>query len=405
MTLQTLLRGIIEMPEKGLPQNIVLKELGTKLQRDLTYSSGKILGSMCTRPHSLAKQVYLQYLEKNLGDPGLFPASEEVEQEVIRMLGSLLSNPKASGRIVSGGTEANILALWTARNLARKERGEVIVPVSAHCSFDKASDLLNLKLIKVKLDDRFRMNVEAVEKTITPKTVAIVGVAGTTGLGVVDPIRELSEISLAHNIYLHVDAAFGGFVLPFLKELGLDAPDFDFRLPGVCSVTIDSHKMGLAPIPAGGILFRDASMMETISMRVPYLAGGATEQSTVTGTRLGASSIAVWALLMNLGREGYRRVVERCLKHTRSLVEGIQQIDGVDIMTPPTTNVVGIKSDIVDIRLVAQELRKNGWAISLFPNYIRIVTMPHVKLSHITRFLEELGKTIKRLKGQKEAFE
>ncbi|KPV63979.1 MAG: L-tyrosine decarboxylase [Candidatus Bathyarchaeota archaeon BA2] len=399
MTLQMMLRRMNEMPEKGLPKSVILKELETKLQRDLTYSSGKILGSMCTEPHSLAKQIYLQYFEKNLGDPGLFPAAAELEQEAIRMLGLLLSNPNACGRIVSSGTEANILALWTARNRAKKERGEVIVPVSAHCSFDKACDLLNLKLIKVRLNRRFQMDVKAAEEAVTSKTVVMVGVAGTTGLGVVDPIHELSEIALAHNIYLHVDAAFGGFVLPFFEELGLDAPEFDFRLPGVCSITIDSHKMGLAPIPAGGILFKDASMTEAISMRVPYLAGGETEQFTVMGTRSGASSIAVWALLMHLGREGYKAVVEQCLKLTGKLVEGIQQIDGIDIVTQPTINVVGIKSNIVDARLVAKELRKRGWAVALFPGYIRIVVMPHVKLSHIESFLEDLGKVMKKLDG------
>lgn len=399
MTLQMTLYGMNEMPENGLPKSVILKELETKLQRDLTYSSGKILGSMCTEPHSLAKQVYLQYFEKNLGDPGLFPAAAELEQEAVRMLGLLLSNPKACGRIVSGGTEANIIALWTARNLAQKERGEVIVPVSAHCSFDKACDLLNLKLIKVKLNRRFQMDVKAAEEAITPKTVAIAGVAGTTGLGMVDPIHELSEIALAHNIYLHVDAAFGGFVLPFLEELGLDAPEFDFRLPGVCSITIDSHKMGLAAIPAGGILFKDVSMTEAISVIVPYLAGGVTEQSTVMGTRPGASSIAVWALLMHLGREGYKAVVERCLNLTWKLVEGIKQIDGVDILTQPTMNVVGIKSYNIDVRLIVKELRKRGWAVALFPGYIRIVVMPHVKSSHIESFLEDLGRIMKELNG------
>ncbi|PVX24569.1 MAG: tyrosine decarboxylase MfnA, partial [Candidatus Bathyarchaeum sp.] len=288
-----------EMPKKGLPQNTIIKELEAKLQRDLTYSSGKILCSMCTNPHSFAKQIYQKYLEKNLGDPSLFPASAELEQETVAMLGSLLSNPQASGSIVSGGTEANIIALWAARNLAKKEQGEVIVPVSAHYSFDKASDLLNLKLVKVKLNSRFQMDVKAAEKAITSKTVAIVGVAGTTGLGVVDPIPELSEVASANNLYLHVDAAFGGFVLPFFKDLGYEPLDFDFSLPNVCSVTVDPHKMGLAPIPAGGILFRDASISEAISMKVPYLFGESKE-STLLGTRSGASAVAVWALMKHL---------------------------------------------------------------------------------------------------------
>jgi len=386
------------MPEKGLPQDTIIQELEAKLHPDLTYSSGKILCSMCTNPPSFAKQVYRKYLEKNLGDPSLFPASVELEQETVSMLGSLLSNPKACGSIVSGGTEANIIALWAARNLAKRERGEVVVPVSAHYSFDKASDLLNLKLIKVKLNSRYQMDVKAAEEAITSKTVAIVGLAGSTGLGVVDPIRELSEIASAHNIYLHVDAAFGGFVLPFLKELGYKPLEFDFSLPNVCSVTIDPHKMGLAPIPAGGILFRDAAMCEAVSMKVPYLTGGEMEQSTLLGTRSGASAVAVWALLMHLGRAGYVSVVERCLGLTWKLVEGIRQIDGLDIVTEPTMNVVGVKSDTVDVSLVFRELRKRGWAVSLFLDYLRIVIMPHTKPSHIKRFLEDLQRILENLR-------
>lgn len=388
-----------EMPEKGLPQNLIRKMLETKLQRDLHYSSGKILSSMCTNPHSFAKQIYRKYLEKNLGDPSIFPASAKLEQEAICMLGSLLSNSRASGSIVSGGTEANILALWTARNLAKKDFGEVVVPISAHYSFDKAADLLNLKLIKVKLNPRFQIDIKAAEEAITPRTVTIVGVAGTTGLGVVDPIPELSEIASAHSVHLHVDAAFGGFMLPFLKGLGYEALDFDFRLAGVCSITIDPHKMGLAPIPAGGILFRDATMIEAISTRIPYLTGGETGQPTLLRTRSGASAVAVWALLKHLGRAGYRAMVERCLRRTSKLVTGIRLIDGLDIVTEPTLNVVGIKSDTTDIKLIFQELKKRGWVVSLFPSFIRIVIMSHTKNYHIRYLLEDLKRILDELKG------
>jgi len=385
------------MQEEGLPQNKILKMLKIKLQSDLIYSSGKILSSMCTSPHNFTKQIYRIYLEKNLGDPILFPASAELEHEAIQMLGSLLSNPKASGSIVSGGTEANIIALWTARNIAKKDGGEVVVPVSAHYSFDKAADLLSLKLIKVKLNHRFQMDVKAAEEAITQRTVAIVGVAGTTGLGTVDPIPELSEIASANNIHLHVDAAFGGFVLPFLEELGYDALDFDFRLLGVGSITIDPHKMGLAPIPAGGILFRNKAMTEVISTRVPYLAGEGTSQSTLLGTRSGASAVAVWALLKHLGRAGYMAIVENCLRLTWKLVKGIRQIDGLDVVTEPTVNVVGIKSDRVDVRLVFQELRERGWAVSLFPGFIRIVIMPHTKPLHIRNLIEDMKRILEGL--------
>jgi len=386
------------LQKKSLPQKAVLKELQSRLQEDLTYNSGKILGSMCNEPHTFAKRVYVKSLEKNLGDPGLFPGTAKLEQEAIQMLGSLLSNPKACGHIVSGGTEANILAMWAARNL-NKEHNEVIVPVSAHISFDKAADLLNLKLIKVALNDLFQIDATAAENAITSKTVAIVGIAGTTELGVVDPIAELSEIAGDHNIYLHVDAAFGGFVLPFLKKISSDVPEFDFGLAGICSITMDPHKMGLAPIPAGGILFRDEATIKRVGKRVPYLAGGGTEQTTLLGTRSGASAVTVWALLKHLGRKGYETVVKHCMELTQKLAEGVQRIDGVNLVTQPTINIIGIKSDAVEIQLIARELRNMGWAISLFPNHIRIVVMPHVKLLHIENFLNDLEIVMEKLSG------
>jgi tyrosine decarboxylase/aspartate 1-decarboxylase len=387
-----------KLNEKGLPRTLVLQQLKSKLKEDFTYDSGKILGSMCTKPHTFAKQIYMKCLEKNLGDPGLFPATAELEKEAIQLLGSLLSNPTACGHFVSGGTEANIIALWAARNLSKEKRNEVIVPVSAHYSFDKAADLLGLKLIKIKLNERFQVDTKAVKDTITSKTLAIVGIAGTTDLGIVDPLPELSETATAHNLYLHVDAAFGGFVLPFFKELGYADFDFDFKLPGVCSITVDPHKMGLAPIPAGGILFRNEAIMKSVSVEVSYLAGGNTKQSTIVGTRSGASAVAVWALLMHLGREGYKAVVKRCMSLTWKLAEEIEKMDKIDLVTKPVMNIVGIKSDVIDIRLIAQKLREKGWAVSLFPNHIRITVMPHIKVAHVQNFLKDLKKIVKEIK-------
>ncbi len=386
-----------ELNEKGLPEILIRRQLELKLQEDLTYDRGQILGSMCTRPHRFAEQVYMKCLEKNLGDPGLFPATVELEKEAIKLLGSLLSNPKACGHFVSGGTEANITALWAARNLSKEEQSEVIVPASAHYSFDKAADLLSLKLIRVRSNERFQVDTAAVKKEITSDTLAIVGIAGTTDLGVVDPIPELSEIAVAHGLYLHVDAAFGGFVLPFFKDLGYANFDFDFKSPGVSSITVDPHKMGLAPIPAGGILFRNEKIMKSISVEVPYLSGGNTIQSTIVGTRSGASAVAVWALLMHLGRAGYRAIVKRCMDLTWKLAEGIEAMEEVSLVTKPVMNIVGIKSNKIDIHLLAEKLRERGRAVSVFPHHIRVAVMPHVKLEHVHDFLNDLENAVKEI--------
>ncbi len=156
--------------------------------------------------------------------------------------------------------------------------------------------------------------------------------------------------------------------------------------------------MGLTPIPAGGILFRNETIMKSVSVEVPYLAGGNTQQGTIVGTRSGASAVAVWALLMHLGREGYRATVKRCMILTWKLAEGIEKINNIRLVTKPVMNIVGITSDDIDIGLLAQKLRDKGWAVSLFPNHIRIAVMPHLKLAHIKSFLGDLEKTVKEIR-------
>lgn len=385
------------MQVKGLPEKTVFEELESRLRGDFTFDSGRIVGSMCTVPNPLARKVYARFLDKNLGDPGLFPAVAEIERETLKMLGTVLSNPEASGHIVTGGTEANVLALWAARALAKKTNPEVIVPASAHCSFDKAGDLLGIRIVKARLNERFQVDVASVKKAVSSKTIALVGMAGTTALGVVDPIDDLSELALEKNLYFHVDAAFGGFVLPFLRDLGYDVPSFDFAVPGVCSITVDPHKMGLAPIPAGGIVFRNESFRRAVSWGISYLSGGETEQTTLVGTRSGASAIAVWAVMKHLGREGYRKIVRKCMRLTIKLAGEIPKIRGLSVVTVPTMNVVGLRSDSFDIRRIAEELRLRKWAISLFPRHIRIVLMPHIQEKHVDEFLQDLNKIVIKL--------
>ncbi len=377
------------MENAGQSPRRIKRELKRLLQNDHSYAGGSIMGSMCTSPHPLARKIFSRYIYKNVGDPGLFPATTELEGRAVAMLGRLLSNETASGFILTGGSEANIVALWTAKLMHKNKGNEVLVPESAHFSFDKAASLLELKLTKVPLQNDFTVDVGELEKRITARTIAIVGIAGTTPLGVVDPIAELSRIAVEHGLYLHVDAALGGFILPFLPALGRSAPEFDFRLPGVSSITIDPHKMGMSVIPGGGILYRSAELAATVHVVVPYLAGGETAQATVVGTRSGASVLAAWAMLRHLGRRGYTKVVKRCMENTAFLAQGIREIDGLFLPCDPVLNVVGVASRKLPVHELAARLRTGGWALSLFPEHIRVVCMPHVRRAHIRRFLAD----------------
>jgi tyrosine decarboxylase/aspartate 1-decarboxylase len=377
------------MEEKGITKDRVFELLGNYKKRDMTHRSGRILGSMCTCPHEVGLKAYHMFLESNLGDPGLFQGTKTMENEVIATLGQLLGENNVYGHIITGGTEANIMAMRAARNMRRIKDPEIIVPKSAHFSFKKAADILCLKMREAQLDSQYRVDINSVKELISDKTVAVVGIAGTTELGKIDPIEELSDICLEREIFLHVDAAFGGFSIPFLNQVGYDLPKFDFSLPGVCSVTIDPHKMGLAPIPTGGILFRDKSYLDVMSVETPYLTEE--NQSTIVGTRTGASTAATWALLKHLGSEGYQKIASRCMELTKLLAQGIKDT-GFQLITEPQLNIVAFTGEGIAPCDIAKLLDEKGWAVSIasHPKSVRIIVMPHVKEEHIRAFLEDL---------------
>lgn len=379
-------------PERGAGEEEVLSELRRKTAEDLTFDSGRILGSMCTYPHPFAIKVITEFIDRNLGDPGLHVGSRKVEEEAIEMLSSLLGLERGYGHIVSGGTEANILAVRAFRNLADVEKPELILPKSAHFSFIKAGEMLGVKLVWAELNEDYTVNVKDVESKITDNTIGIVGIAGTTGLGVVDDIPALSDLALDYGLPLHVDAAFGGFVIPFAKALGYDIPDFDFRLKGVKSITIDPHKMGMVPIPAGGIIFREKKYIDAISVLAPYLAGGRIWQATITGTRPGANSLAVWAMIKHLGFEGYKEIVRKAMELSRWFAGELKKIPGVYLIREPVLNIVSFGTE--NLERVEEELKRRGWGISAHRGYIRIVLMPHVRKEHLEEFLRDLREIV-----------
>ena len=381
------------MDDKPIDKQDILDELEEIHKLDSEYADGRILGSMCTEAHPFAKEVYCRFLDTNLGDPGLFKGTKSIEDKVIQSIGQLLSLDEAYGNIVTGGTEANLMAIRAARNHARKYKGivdgEIIIPESAHFSFKKAADMLNLKIVEAELNENYKIDVDSLKRVISDKTVAIVAIAGTTELGLIDPIEEISEIARKNNIYFHVDAAFGGFSIPFLKELGYDLPVFDFSLPGVCSITVDPHKMGLAPIPAGGIIFRKEEYLEVMAVDSPYLT--VKTQSTIVGTRLGASSAATYAIMKYFGRQGYCRLANEMMENTGFLYDGLLEI-GYDVVCKPELNIVAFNHPDMDANTLAEKLEKLGWKVSVAkcPRAIRVVLMNHIKIDHIKELLEDL---------------
>jgi tyrosine decarboxylase/aspartate 1-decarboxylase len=371
----------------------ILDELDRLKARDFSFSSGHILGSMCTQPHPIAREAYMRFLETNLGDPELCPGTKEIESRFISFVSKLLHAPQgAVGQIVTGGTEGNITAMWIAKQLSGKK--EIILPESAHFSFQKIASLMDMELIEIPLTKHYVMDIAQLKKKIHGKIAAVVGLAGSTELGAIDPIPELSDICADEHVFLHVDAAFGGFVIPFLKELHYTVPEFDFKLKGVSTISIDSHKMGYAAIPLGTLMIRQKRWLESVSVESPYISSE--KQAGILGTRSGAPVAAAYAVAQYLGFEGYTKVVKTCMDVTEYSEKRIAEL-GLNLVMKPTMNVIGVK--LKKPGHVVKKLSEQGWRVNKVERHscIRLVLMPQITKQIIDEFIPVLKKTCKEV--------
>jgi len=370
-------------------RSTILKELDSFKKRDYSFSNGHILGSMCTQPHPIAKEAYIKFLETNLGDPELFPGTKQIESKLIQFIKELLNAPKnATGQIVSGGTEGNITAMWIAKK--HSDKREIILSKSAHFSFQKIASLMDMKLVTVPLTKEYTMDATKITDKITKNTAAILGIAGSTELGTIDPIPELSDICYDENIFLHVDAAFGGFVIPFLKKIGYDVPEFNFKLKGVSSISVDSHKMGYSAVSLGTLIIQESKWLDQISVDSPYIS--VKKHAGILGTRSGGPVAAAYAVAKYLGMDGYKKVVENCMNTTRYIEEKLSEI-GLDLILKPTMNVLGVK--LSKPEKVAKKLSEYGWRVNTMNHLscIRIVIMPQITKKIIDEFIPILKKS------------
>lgn len=367
----------------------ILEELREFQKKDSSFSSGHILGSMCCQAHPVARKAYYQFLETNSGDPGLFPGTKEIEEKFLSFILSLLKAPKtASGHIVSGGTEGNISAMWIAKK--RSRNNEIILPASAHFSFEKIASLMNMKLIPIPLTKQYTMDVTKIKSHITDNTAAIVGIAGTTDVGAIDPIPMISDLCCQEHIFFHVDAAFGGFIIPFLHQLGYDLPVTDFTLPGISTISLDAHKMGYAAIPLGTLVLKEKSWLQEISVNAQCISTDT--QAGILGTRSGAPVAAGYAVTHYLQNEGYIKRVQTIMDTATYAVQKINEI-GLPLVTKPMLNVLAVHVTHLDD--IVNRLATYGWKVNKIKHLssFRLVIMPQITKKIIDEFIPVLKKT------------
>jgi tyrosine decarboxylase/aspartate 1-decarboxylase len=374
--------------------NQILTDLDHFKKKDFSYSAGRILGSMCTTPHPIAQEAFARFIDTNIGDPGLSPGTKQVENLFLDFIKTMVHAPPSStGHVVSGGTEGNITAMWVVKQLTKNR--EVLVPSSVHFSFRKIASLLDMRITTIPLTKDYIMDVTELKKRISNRSAAVVGIAGSTDLGAIDPLDEIGEICADHHLFFHVDAAFGGFIIPFLRSQGYDLPRFDLDIPAVSSLSIDAHKMGQAAIPLGTLILREAAWLDLISVPSPCITSPT--QSGLLGTRSGGPVAAAYAVTQYLGQKGYETITHNCMAATSYMIKRLHDIGLEVLIEHPPLNVIGVK--LHKMQEIVNRLEQRGWRVNAMPhlNSIRLVIMPHVTIPVIDAFISELKNICKEV--------
>jgi glutamate/tyrosine decarboxylase-like PLP-dependent enzyme len=304
-------RGI---PAQGLARADVLAEIeAMSAEEDVLGDTGKVSGSLYLGDHDqyrFLSQVFERFAHANVLQRDMYPSSTKFEGEIVAMTAAMLGGDgDTCGVITSGGSESLMNPMLVYRERGRDRRGitapEIIIPNSAHVAIDKACHYFGIKLLRAPLRADFLVDVDWVRDHITPDTVALVGSAGSYPYGLIDPIAELGELALQHDIGLHVDGCLGGFLLPWIQRLGVPVPPFDFRVPGVTSMSADTHKFGYALKGTSVLLYRDADLRRYQYFTFPDWPGGLYISPGMSGSRSGGLIAAAWAAMLTTGEQGY----------------------------------------------------------------------------------------------------
>ena len=340
--------------------------------QDADYKGGKTWSMVYwagDAHHDFLKQAHALYFAENGLNPMAFQSLKRMETDVVQMTASLLNGPESTvGTMTSGGTESILLAVKTWRDKAAKKwpwirRPNLVLPITAHPAFDKAGHLFGVKLRKVAVDKDGLVNPKDMARKINRNTILLVGSAPQYVTGAVDPIPEIGALGLKKGIPVHVDACFGGFIQPWLERLGVQMPAFDFRVPGVMSMSADAHKYGFAAKGASVILYRHLDDLKHQFFISTDWPGGIYASPSLPGTRPGGSISACWAALQSVGEDGYLERAKIAWDGAERLRKGINAIPELRVMGRPMSTIVTWTSDTVDVYALADQLQEKGWSV------------------------------------------
>ena len=406
----------MQIPRKPLTRDEVFSRLEAFRAHDTPWREGRTWAYVYypgEEAEEVLKRAYTMYLSENGLDPTAFPSTLQLENEVVAMaIDHLKGDEHAVGNFTSGGTESLILAVKTARDYARDRRPqirepELLLPTTAHAAFHKACHYLDVKPVLVPVDPQtFRVDPEAMRQAITPNTILMVGSAISYAHGVVDPIRELGQIALEHDLLLHVDGCMGGFLLPYFRRLGAPVPDFELNVPGVTSISMDLHKYAFAAKGASVILYRSKDLRKYQIYACSNWTGYTIINPTVQSTKSAGPLAAAWAILNYIGDEGYLEISRQVLEMTRRITEFVDAHPDLRLLGRPDMNLIAFTSDTVNVFHVIDEMKERNWYIQPQLGFQSSRENIHLSINPGSRkwvepFLKDLGECIAIAKQMK----
>ncbi len=389
------------IPEQGRKASELLAEIEARHADDIDWRGGKafsLVYNVDDHEHEeLLEQVGVRYLHDNALNPFKYPSVLQMELDVIAMAAGLLGTAPDAGSLTSGGTESILLAVQVARDHARQVRGiaepQLLTPQTAHPAFAKAAKYLDVEHVLVPVGPDGRADPVATEAALTDRTGLVVGSAPCYPYGVIDPIETLAAMAAERGILFHTDACLGGWLLPWWERLGVELPLWDFRVPGVTSISADVHKYGYTFKGASTVLYRSRDLLQHQFFWYDDWPGGLYASGTSAGTRSAAPIAGAWAAINHLGEDGYLRLAQVVKDTSDRFRAGIAAIDGLRVTHEPDLSLFEFGSDTLDIGAVADVMDDRGWNLDRQQGGLHLMVSPY-HANIVDLFLDDLAYAV-----------
>ena len=397
-----------QLPAEGRDRAELLSQLHEMAKReDASWEAGGCSGTMYCGDHEhydFLNEAFGAFSHVNALQRDMCPSQTKFEAEIISMTlelvgaGSVVGTTPAGVMTTGGsGSIAHAMLAYRERAAGKVGRPNVVKPETAHPAFVKACHLFGIELRTAPVDpETTKVDLDAVRGAIDESTVALIGSACNYGYGTVDPIAELGQIALEHEIGLHVDGCLGGFILPFGRELGYPIPAFDLSVPGVSSISIDTHKYGYGLKGMSVLCFADQALRNELYFFLTEWSGGKYCSPGIDGSRSGGLLASTWAAMVSLGHAGYLRYADAIFSTSAAMQEAVLSHPELRLIGEPTF-LFSFTSDDFDVYHVNDFLRTRGWRLNgqQYPNALHMaVTRPQTQPGVTERWTADLADAV-----------